>query len=42
MMLVTHNPDAAARCHRICTLRDGQFIREDGLPAEAAAPLGKH
>jgi putative ABC transport system ATP-binding protein len=42
MMLVTHNPDAAARCHRICTLRDGQFIREDGLPAESAAPLGKH
>jgi|SRR5579862_8021637 len=32
MMLVTHNPDAADRCHRICTLRDGQFVHEEGSP----------
>lgn len=38
MMLVTHNPDAAGRCHRICTLRDGQFIREEGAPEEFPAP----
>jgi putative ABC transport system ATP-binding protein len=36
MMLVTHNPDAAGRCHRICTLRDGKFIREEGAPEEPA------
>jgi putative ABC transport system ATP-binding protein len=41
MMLVTHNPDAAARCHRICTLRDGQFIREDAAHDAPTAEHGK-
>jgi putative ABC transport system ATP-binding protein len=38
MMLVTHNPDAADRCHRICTLRDGQFIGEAGSPEIPSEP----
>lgn len=36
MLLVTHNPDAAARCHRILTLRDGQFVHEEGAPTNGA------
>ncbi len=31
LLLVTHNQDAASRCDRILTLRDGQFTKEERL-----------
>jgi putative ABC transport system ATP-binding protein len=38
MLMVTHNPDAAERCHRVLTLRDGVFVHEEGAPEEPAGP----
>lgn len=39
VLMVTHNPRAAAYCDRVLTLRDGQIVKEERLVgAEASVP----
>ncbi|MBP6900286.1 MAG: ATP-binding cassette domain-containing protein [Burkholderiaceae bacterium] len=38
IILVTHDPGVAAHARRVIELRDGHVVRDDGTPAQAAAP----
>jgi len=39
ILLVTHDPNVAHRCHRIIHLHDGRVARDERHPRRAAAPI---
>ncbi len=43
LLMVTHSPEVAARCHRVLTLRDGVLVevRDGAAPSPDAVPDGR-
>lgn len=42
MLLVTHNPEDAARAHRVVFMRDGQLLHDASLSGPAVTPAAVH